>query len=397
MIVRGIRVVLAVLMACWLVGQAGAQDAEQAGVFGMLYGDQVEETLTDVAFYDWWQFQANEGDHFYVEMTGSGGLEPLLGLLSPGGVLITRSDDGAADGTVSIEYTTELSGQFTLVATRAGNQDGTSTGSYMLRLGLVSTSTIGGGDGVPNYQDVVFECLDDEAANAFSVRFAEDGDQVTDQRITLFGLDGFQPVLRLELAAVEQTFCSQGWRDAEGNRYTLPGGTAVTIPDSALGPNTQHTIINAAAAGDITLTIGSMGEAPGRYMVVIDGFQITPGNDSDLIFVRLGPLASATTLDVYMVQTGNNRLDPYIRLNENQLACDDAGGRGCPDVPPLAGAGMSLLDGTLVKGDRFDAGVRLTPGTQDEQVLELGSFSGSTSGTYALIFIGTLPPRDLND
>jgi hypothetical protein len=44
-------------------------------------------------------------------------------------------------------------------------------------------------------------------------------------------------------------------------------------------------------------------------------------------------------------------------------------------------------------GDRFDAGVRLRQADLEGQDLEIGSFSGSTSGAYALFVIGTLPPR----
>jgi hypothetical protein len=45
-------------------------------------------------------------------------------------------------------------------------------------------------------------------------------------------------------------------------------------------------------------------------------------------------------------------------------------------------------------GDRSDAGLLINPGNPDPVVVQLSSREGKTHGTYALVFIGQLPPRD---
>jgi hypothetical protein len=99
-----------------------------------------------------------------------------------------------------------------------------------------------------------------------------------------------------------------------------------------------------------------------------------------------------------MVGVGaNSRLDPFMRFADSRNGCDDAGRRACADVPPVTGAGVVFGAGGSVTGDRFDAGLSFEPGTLGWREIALGSFSGSTSGDYALLITGELPPRLLDD
>src|SRR5690606_19871969 len=111
-----------------------AQDDDLPVTTFIAFDDIVTETLTETAFWDWWQIQANEGDIIVADMIAEDALEPLLGILGPDGDLLDRSEDGPPGGSVSLEYTTPAAGEYTIVATRVGNANGTSTGPYTLQV-----------------------------------------------------------------------------------------------------------------------------------------------------------------------------------------------------------------------------------------------------------------------
>jgi hypothetical protein len=95
-----------------------------------------------------------------------------------------------------------------------------------------------------------------------------------------------------------------------------------------------------------------------------------------------------------MIGASDSRLDPFVRLDTPEgIECDDAGRRGCDEVPSITGAGVAINDGVTITGDRFDAGLRLAPGHPDPLTLELSSRKSGTYGEYALLVIGELPPR----
>jgi len=132
-------------------------------------------------------------------------------------------------------------------------------------------------------------------------------------------------------------------------------------------------------------------------MAFIEGFQIADAFDTDFVSVRIGPLAAeSTSMDLYMVAAENSRLDPQVELLAAGLVCDDAGRRGCADVPSFNRAGATIHEGeaTTIVGDRFDAGLRLNPGSPDPLGIELRAFNGNTTGEYALVVIGELPARE---
>ena len=83
-----------------------------------------------------------------------------------------------------------------------------------------------------------------------------------------------------------------------------------------------------------------------------------------------------------------------MRFTDDGRACDDAGRRGCDDVPPSSGAGVAFGAGGSITGDRFDAGLKFDVGSRGWHDVALSSFSGSTGGDYALMIVGELPPRD---
>lgn len=362
-------------------------------VSDIAYDDFVEDSITASAFFDWWRVQAVEGDIMVVDMAASGGLEPLLAILDPGGDTVARTE-GAANATIQLEYTVPATGIYTLVATRVGSVDGTSTGAYSLRVRRANLPSVR-----PNpYQDVTFRCQDFEAATAVTLTFAEDTKTDLFHRFTVYGLEGFRPVIRVNLSATPDfEDCSPDAEQTVNDTFTLPGEAPYTITSDTLDSAAQLALGGAENMGTITLTIAGRDGTPGRYVALIEGFSIERGGDRDIVEVRLGPLAAKSTrLLVYMVAKPNSRLDPFMALPDEERACDDAGRRGCEDVPSLAGASFILHDreGVTITADRQDAGLILAPGSPDPMTLVLSSRGGDTYGDYVLVLIGELPPRE---
>jgi hypothetical protein len=359
------------------------------------YNETVQATITEEAFFDRWTFNAAQGDIVVAIMIASDGLAPLLGLGTIGGELLYATDgfhedrrvDAEPNTQVEIEYRIAEAGQYVMIATRAGRDEGTTTGSYTLSLRRANNDP-----GRPDmFQDVVFRCGEDEVTTALTVEwFQESGETY---RVRAYGLDGFRPLLRLQGGPMgEINDCSADSQMMGGDSFILPGEAAATLP--AENPPDAAALDLSAGLDDITLTVGSIDGAGGRYLLVIDGFQIMPERDPDLMTVRLGPLARETALLAYMVRTGSSRLDPvmtWLDFNDQPIqTCDDAGRRGCESVAAFTGAGVTLNDGTSINGARLDAGLLLQPGNADPILVEFTNRNRDLGG-YAVILIGTLP------
>jgi len=385
---------LFLILVALLAVPALAQDTDVETVAPINVDDVVENTITQKAFFDWWQVQAVEGDNLVIDMAASGGLQPLIGILDPGGNLVARSPDGAADSSVSLEYIISATGQYIIIATRVGNAEGTSTGSYSLRLRRANAPI----QSVNPYQDVTFRCEDYEVTTATTLVFQEDPSDGLRHRITVYGIDGFIPVIRLNVEVPEPyELCNTDADRTVGDSFTLPGEPARTISADNLNTASQLLINGAEEADVITITIGSKDGQPGRYVAILDGFAIEPGTDVDTIEVRVGPLAAQTTaIHMYLVAAQNSRLDPFMLRLGTEETCDDAGRKGCEGVVAFTGAGATLNEGTgtTLSGDRSDAGLLLAPGNPDPMGIELSSRDGRTHGGYALVLIGELPARD---
>ncbi len=358
----------------------------------LVYGGSVSGTITDSQYFGLWRFDGLAGDPITISMAGAGGLAPQIGLLTMGGDLIASSEEGTPDGAVSLSFTLEADGLYTIVATRAGRENGSTQGSYTLSLMLSAPDAAGQG-----VREVVFRCREDEAAVAAVIQLgARLVVENTNYRINVYGLDGFQPVVRVTSTRAGTNYCLRGSRNTLGDIVMLPGEQTYLIDENASQATFELEIDEPFELGEITFTIGSAGSAPGRYLAVITGLAIDPAYEIETVLVRVGPLAAAQgEVSVYALglDAVNSRLDPYVRLLPNETGCDDAGRRGCTDVVSMAGAGLRLADEFSILGDRFDAGVRLRQDDLDVQEVEITSFSGNTSGPYALVLIGTLPPR----
>ncbi len=372
-----------------------AQDNQDSiTVTDISYDNVVKDTITNGAFYDWWRIQALAGDVMVVDMGGSDGLAPLIGILDTTGNLVARSTDGEPNQSVSMDFTVPKDGQYTIVATRVGNQGGTTTGGYALRVRKANPPNQNTNS--EQYVPVTFPCQDFEATTVVSLRFGEDPRPNLKYRVTVYGLDGFVPVIRLQFDVPGQgpfDKCNTGANSTLTDTFTVPGEAERTITKDLLPTVSQLIFTGADKAGIVHFTIASKNGAAGRYFAVIDGFTIDTPSNTDLYDVRMGPLAKLSPLTVYMVAGENSRLDPYMKWASGNMECDDAGKGDCKNVPSFNKAGVTLHEsgGMTIVGGRSDAGLMLAPGTTDVMTLEMGSRNSETSGDYVLVLLGQLP------
>ncbi len=368
-----------------------AQDGDAPLTEPINYDQPVDETLTEQAFWDWWQIEAASGDVISAEMQASETLAPLLGILGPDGSLLARSDEGSLGGTVTLDYHVEDAGQYTLVATRVGNENGTTTGSYQLLVRQAAPPRLN------PYQEVSFRCHDYEVTNVATLEIEEDdvpGGQVV---IAIYGLDGFQPVIRAKFEDFNLDDCSSDASAMGNDSYQLPGEAPVTLTPPIEGGAAELVLSSISQLGRFTLTVGSMNGAAGRYIAVIYGLTIGQA-DRDQISLGQGPLASSVPLNVYMIGAQGTRLDPKLNLldqDERVKVCDDVGQRGCEGVPSPLGLRVFLAGpGLDIEADRFDAGISLPPGPPRLWNLELSSYSDRTTGPYSIVLLGSLPAHE---
>lgn len=395
-----------------LIQATSAQENDEPLITSINYGMTVVESITDYAFFDWWQFDATAGDKIVVSMEADDGLQPLLGLMDSGGDILTRSDLETVtepDGVAFMQYDITTTAQYTIIATRDGRDIGTTTGRYLLTL----TNRAETASTRPNpFLESEFRCSEWLITNAMTFMFNEDvelPEEILPGQITeyysffAFGLDGFEPVIRLQsdLITDRPLDCTDSALATEGAQLDLPFlDDPMTITEDSADSVAFLTLTNSGEGdplGEVTVTVGAKEGSSGRYVLVMEGLAINNGTDGDELLIRRGPLATETTLDVYVIGYSDTRLDPTLTLYDPETdlsqLCDDIGRDDCTDLIDLSQAYFLVgEDSTAYRGDRFDAGLRIDSVENSQQTLSIRGRS-STSGNYLVVFVGELPAR----
>ena len=153
-------VVIAAAVAVAAIRPATAQQSEP---FPISVGSPVEGNIDDATPAVLYGFSASAGTDvlLFMEET-SDTLDPLLILLGPAGEEVARNDNlepGVNDAQISTQL--PVDGAYTIIATRRGEADGTTQGSYALLLEI---------EGVANPNEIINPLLLDPAT-IFSVPF----------------------------------------------------------------------------------------------------------------------------------------------------------------------------------------------------------------------------------
>ena len=390
-----------------------AQD-DQPLVADINYGMSVEDTISERAFFDWWKLDVEVGDEIVVSMQADGGLQPLLGLLDEGGNLLTRSDletVAEVNGVAFLEYTALTAGQYTIIASRDGRDQGTTTGPYLLTV----TNRNDEQPSRPNpFLETEFRCNEWLLTNALTFRFTEDflppdniqSGQITESyRISVYGLDGFEPVIRIlsDVLQDRPLDCTDSAQATVGTQLDLPVlDTPYTVTSDDTDNVAMVTLNNYSdsdALGDIFVSIGAKENTSGRFIVVLEGMKLHERTDSDEFFVRRGAFASDSTLDIYMIGYPDTRLDSLLETLDQETdvyqVCDDIGRDDCADLSSIASSTIVIGEGEATyTADRFDAGLRIDSPDNTRIVVTFRSRELNTAGEYLVVFVGELPPRE---
>ncbi|MBE2183383.1 MAG: hypothetical protein IAE89_08145 [Anaerolineae bacterium] len=354
-------------------------------------GSTVSGTLTSEMPAAWWEFQAFEGQVLRAQMLTEGGLIPRLGVMDASGEMLARSDQPGSGVTSApdlamIEFTASTSGALRLVT---GAVDGT-VGSYRLTLQSLDN---------PNDVSaltVTFQCNGQEAIVLAGVQFRHEAGMSGELRAFVYGESGMHPVIRVQAPEADIDLCWDDSSGAAGDQALLPGGDVISISADTLAQASLFTISALSPLGEVTLTLGAVQPAQGRYLAFFSGESLDARDQQVIWRARQGPLpAQQSEMLIYMIGSGaNSRLDPYLELGDeigtHLFTCDDAGGRRCENLPSAQQVGVLLSTGETAIGDRFDAGVALPAGETAWHTLTFGSFGGNTTGPFVILLMGSL-------
>lgn len=391
-----LRAYLACLLIVVWIGTATAQQADSVTTTVILPGTEVSGVISAGALFDIWQFEGRAGEEYRVEMTGAEGLAPLVGLRNSSGDIVVASSvlaDGSTaesepNGSALLLFEIPADGSYALIATRAGASIGTTTGSYVLRFDLVRQP-----EPTPDTQaDVTFRCGDDVLPAALALVVGDQSEQGDGLTVTVFGLDGFIPAVRLDRSD-GQSPCANETASLTSEEWfvaSLPDGAAITLDDSNNPSSALVRHEHGTNPVPVTITIGARETLSGALLVVVEGLTIEREGDVDAVVVQPGPRVRGSDVTMWMLRAGFSRLDPLIAVADG-VACADAGLRTCDES--LRGAAVSRHSGAdaVWQTDRLDSVGRLTLSELAGIEAMLSSGNPRTTGSYTLVIYMSLP------
>lgn len=118
------------------VGTANQPRDVQPGQNAITYGESVQGAINATAPSYSFQFQGSAGDNVIITMSRAGGdLDSYLYLLDTAGITIAEDDNsGGINGDARIAVALPADGTYNLLATRRGQDAGTTSGTFLLQL-----------------------------------------------------------------------------------------------------------------------------------------------------------------------------------------------------------------------------------------------------------------------
>lgn len=331
----------------------GAQPWSQSGI-SLEFGMAVSGELDDTTFRQIYMFTALANEVIALSMTRTeGDLDPYLLLVDGQGAILSLSDDDGSGSDASIaSKRIPVDGRFFVVATRYGQEHGSTTGAYSLLLsrvgaGITETAT------TVQYGDSVLGQITDADPTTFYFLRAWRGDVI---HITMQRTSGnLDPHLDLATVNGQILVSNDDDPDAEG---TLDAGIA------------QHTILETGLYLVVATRFGrEAGDTEGSYMLSAE--QVPPEN--------LGAYPEqARLIDYGMTLEGT--IDDEIPLRYYQFS----GQRGDVITVTLS-ARSGNLDPLLVLADSNLVSITQDDNSGDDRNARIAAFTLSASGTYYLV------------
>ncbi len=331
------------------------------------YNESLRGVINNTVAAYTFQFTGSAGDEVVIEMNRAGGdLDSYLFLLDSGGVTLQEDDNSGGDnGNARIEATLPADGDYLILATRRGQDSGTTLGNFLLNLrsdaAPVPTAPPPpnpNADGLPEIrigETMTGEINDLNILSPYRLR-ARAGDELV---ITLAGQDGLDPYLVLLRANQEPLAENDDYqpnvnRDAQIETTISEDGTYIVVA-------TRFEQDAGESAGLYALTVTPAGESgaatteEGREAGQDEGFvqrlgaeRLTSGATPTGAFA---PLAFANTyafsitggdLVDFSVSTDNTQATTII-MTDDRLQPIAATDGGTLLGVPLPGSGTYLF------------------------------------------------------
>jgi len=217
---------------------------------------------------------------------------------------------------------------------------------------------------------------------------------------TALGINGFDPVLAVLDSKTGTGLCTDDSADAAGYSAFLP--TTGQIEPATTNSQVFFANNSNEAFADIQLVVGGFNDAPGEFILILEGMASTAADGSGDPFalqITPGMIASGVQPTVYMISVVNG-FDPLMALvnddgivtdaNGDAVACDDAGN------PNSCWGESTLLSDYYVSrsGDRRLAGggldsmltLPIEAGLEGLYYRYLMSRTQNTTGDYIAVF-----------
>lgn len=217
-----------ILVLC-LPGQAAAAPYQQSGI---AFGEVIEGTISAENYRQQYAFDGRAGQVATVIMRRvSGDLDPYLLLVSQRGIVVAFSDDEVEDGTATRNAALRSivlpeDGVYTIIATRFGQEHGTTTGDYTLSLDALGTAIAPiDDDSLLRYGDEVVGTINDEQPYVVYRLEARRGDVINISLARVGGnldpqLDFFDPVGQFLINGDDDS--TTGTLNARITNFTIP-------------------------------------------------------------------------------------------------------------------------------------------------------------------------------
>jgi hypothetical protein len=283
------------------------------------YGDRLTGTIDNTTFAIPHVFTAQTGDVIQAVLTaeeGSGNLDAFLILQDINGKTLAEDNDSAGGTNARLQATIPESGQYALIVTRAGGDQGTTTGKYDLAFGTLSAPLSASG----------------EIGTLLTVGEPQTGSSAIG-RLYRFEAPA-QTAVSFELAPAEDNLVvltdSTFQQVAAGaiTNITLPkDGTYYVFVLRAGGPNQP-------AGGDYTITLqGNIAPPPTAAPgTLVFGQPVTGTITNDLYQVRYTVQArQGATLIINLDAAPDSTLDPMVGVTDpdnNVLGVNDDASSG---------------------------------------------------------------------
>jgi len=370
-----------------------ASSGQQANI-ELRFGEDVSGTLTEEHFRQIYTFTGDANDVISVTMSPtSGDLDPFLILAAPNGTILAVSDDDGNHTDASIDFTSlPSSGRFFIIATRFGQELGTTSGTYTLFAERSETRTTEKTHLL--YGEKALGRISSEAPLAFYFVRAERGDVINiamnrtsgnlDPHLDLATPDG------IILASNDDIPGTSGTLDAAISNYTIPRSGLYLIVATRFGREAGNT------EGTYVLSVSQtppemLGTQPDNARLIDYGMTLH-GTITDDLYQRFYRFdAHRGDVIAVTVEQETGSLDPIVKVLNSDLlpiAEDDNSGQNkdarlvaltLPQegtyyiVATRHGEAEGLTDGT------FSLALNGRPGITNGQALEI-NYDTSTSG-----------------